>query len=150
MMLLAVSKILPVWISNESQPRNTRLLLSNLKFAWFNFHEITWKVAWLFDGAKYWFKESEIWRCEIFNNVISREVTLALLVYKLNHVKREFGPTSPTNLDILYKQGKLSLRALSFNPGTFRLIKVKYSSIQIRRGVRMYQYYRRTEIKSKN
>ena len=52
MMLLAVSKILPVWISNESQPRNTRLLLSNLKFAWFNFHEITWKVAWLFDGVK--------------------------------------------------------------------------------------------------
>ena len=32
--------------------KTDRLLLSNIKFAWFNFHEITWKVAWLFEGVK--------------------------------------------------------------------------------------------------
>ena len=51
-------------------------------------------------------------------------------------------------MDILYKQGK-SLRELSFNPGKFRLIKVKNPSIQIRGGVRGYQEYRKIEIKSK-
>ena len=60
--------------------------------------------------------------------------------------ERESGPTSLTNVDILYKQGK-SLRELSFNPGKFRLNKVKNPSIQIRGGVRVYKEYRKIEIK---
>ena len=38
-----------------------------------------------------------------FNNEKPRETTLALLAHKLNHLNRESGPTSLTNVDILYK-----------------------------------------------